>query len=283
METDWTIGPSPIEAEAHPVLSVYKSELDLHSGGLARLPLSPRKTGGGVRRTPVGVAAAKVELAVSAETYSRHLRGDSSVYLWMRGADGEELVNRFLINRSIYFKGEDGAYQVRVVLEATYRGDFSSVDELLEAEQARPDGDFANKNCGCRGDQEGIRDWFQRATRRSPYVYDLSWTVGSETETAGSVQVVEPRYFVSRVAKGGRVDWQCACGAWTEVEPDDRGKQEMTILSFADARSAHDHMRRLRNGVPQRWELIVAISSMVSAAAFVTGEIVIPLINSHGH
>ncbi|MCY3567924.1 MAG: hypothetical protein OXH38_04815 [Chloroflexi bacterium] len=201
----------------------------------------------------------------------------------MRGDGDEQLVNRFLINRSIFVQDDNDQQQVKVILEATYRGDFSTIEELQKAEEERPDGDYANRNCGCRGKQEGFRDWFQRAIRRSPYVYDLSWTPGSESRSDDTVKITEERYFVSRVGKRGRVDWQCACGAWTEVHPNDRGKAEMTALSFADARSAHDHMRRLRHGVPQNWELFVAFFSLVSAAALLFGEVIWPLINSHLH
>ncbi len=283
MATTWLISPNPIRDHAHPVLSVFKSDVDRYSGGLARLPLPPRKTGGGVGRIPVGIPAAKVELAVNVDTYDRYLRSDSIVYLWWTEQDDEQYVNRFLIVRHDYLPPEDNEYQVKLWLEASFRGGFLSTNDLLKAEKIKPDGDFANRNCGCRGMQEGLCDWLQRVLRRSPYVYNLSWTVGSRSNSGSTLQITEPRYFVSRVTKEGRVDWQCACGAWTEVEPNDRGRREMSVLSFADARSAHDHIRRLRNGVPQNWELIVAIFSFASATALVFGEVILPLINSHMH
>lgn len=284
IEDVWRIGASPSEKDALIVPTVRSAKIEALGSELARLPLSFTKSGGGVKRAPTGSRGYSVTLTIPKTFAAQHISGHGPFYLWMTAKDGERIAdewcNQFLIARRENGLDEQEVPYVSINFQSQYKREFSSTDELLAATRARPSGDFVNADCGCRGQHDGLRDWLRRVTRRAPYIYALSVVEGSEIQYHDQVNTRPPRFVVSRVARDGTVDWQCSCGAWTEVEPHNRGLEGMTLLEFYDSRSAQDHMRRLRNGVPQNWELIVAVASIVSGAAFVIGEIVIPLVSS---
>ena len=281
MKTTWKIGRSHVESDAQIVPEIADHSIEWLDRPLALLPLSITKGGGGTNWMPLGPEGMRVKLTVSTEFYLEHVDGHRKLYAWMSTQAGDDVLqqwcNQFLVTRRQDRAGEDA---VSFYMESIYRKNFTTVDELLESQEPRPAGDFVNRNCGCRGKQAGVRDWLRRVFRKSPYVYAISVADGTETTQIDGVRVRPPHLLVTRVTREGRLDWQCSCGAWTEIAPHDRGREDMTLLGFRDSRSAHDYMRRLRNGVPQNWELIVAASSIVSGIAFILGEIVIPLLSS---
>ncbi len=282
VKTVWKIGNTHIESEALEIPDVGDWEETSHEP-LAWLPLSPRKSGGGARKVPPRKPGIDVKIDVPNEFYREHMVTKNPVYLWTTHYNEQDKVhhtscNQYLIGRAEPKEHEADATHMRVYLSEMYRGPFANTQELLDAQKARPEGDFVNKNCSCRGTKEGFPDWIQRVFRRSPYTYTLSQVPATHSEVGNDTQVRAPRFYVSRLTRSGRIDWQCVCGAWTQIEPMDLGKLDINPLVFADARSAHDHVRRLRNGVPQNWELIIALSSVLSAAAFVVGEIALPIV-----
>lgn len=286
LEDAWRIGTSPSEEDALIVPDVTKAKVEALGSELAKLPLSFTKSGGGVKRTPAGSRGYSVTLTIPRAFAVQHISGHGPFYLWLTSKNGDriefEWCNQFLVARREDSLDEQRVPHVSISFQSQYKREFSNIDELLAAARARPSGDFVNANCGCRGQRDGLRDWLRRVGRRAPYIYAPSVVEGSEIQHRDQVNTRPPRFVVSRVARDGTVDWQCSCGAWTEVEPHNRGLEDMTPLEFYDSRSAQDHMRRLRNGVPQNWELIVAVSSIVSGVAFVIGEIIIPLCSSAG-
>ena len=273
-----------METDATIVQDVRASTTEWPDDRLAVLPLSATKSGGGVKRIPVKSQGLRVQLTVPATFYFEHINELRKVYLWMSTEIDGEVVerwcNQFLLTGRRDRRHRDGEDVVAFDLEALFRKNFTTVDELLQSQEARPDGDFVNENCGCRGERPGPGDWLQRVFRKSPYVYAISATDGAETQQINDVRVRPPLFLVTRVTRDGRVDWQCSCGSWTEVYPHDRGKEDIIPLGFRDSRSAHDHMRRLRNGVPQNWEVVVAALSLVSGVALLIGEVIIPLASS---
>lgn len=284
MKATWKIGRSHVESDATIVQDVRACKIEWPDDRLAVLPLSTTKSDGAVKRIPVMSQGLRVQLTVPATFYFDHIDGLRKVYLWMSdetdGEVGHRLCNQFLLTGRHDRRRHDGEDVVDFDLEALFRKNFTTVDELLQSQEARPDGDFVNENCGCRGERPGPGDWLRRVIRKSPYVYAISATDGAETQQINDVRVRPPLFLVTRVTREGRVDWQCACGSWTEVHPRDRGKEDITPLGFRDSRSAHDHMRRLRNGVPQNWEVVVAALSLVSGVALLIGEVIIPLASS---
>ena len=285
VETVWRIGKSPAEKEALTIPNVTCDRVEALGNDLARLPLSFAESGG-TKWFPTAPRGFEVTLTVPTSFVSEHIDRSGPFYLWMTIRDGANVLtewcNQFLIVRRQDSLDDDGEALVSISFQSLYKDEFSTIEELLATAEQRPSGDFVNANCGCLGQHDGLRDWFRRVRRRAPYIFASSTIEGSERQSGGQVTLRPPRFVVSRKTRDGRTDWQCSCGAWTEVEPSDRGYAKMTPLEFHDSRSAHDHVRRLRNGVPQNWELIVAVSSVVSGAAFVIGEIVIPLFSSCG-
>lgn len=287
MRTVWKIGHTHLEADAVEIPDVLHGAIGAHEP-LARLPLSPRRSGGGVRRTPIRKPSVDIRMDVPVEFCQEHLTTSKPVYLWITHFDERNEIygtscNQYLIARASPKDYKADTTHMTVHLSPVYRGTFTNTQDLLDAQRTRPDGDFVNENCGCRGVKEGFRDWIERVFRKSPYTYSLSQVPARQSEVGADTQVRAPGFYVSRISRSGRIDWQCICGAWTQIEPMDLGKLDVNPLVFADARSAHDHVRRLRNGVPQNWELVVAFFSLVSATALVFGEIIWPLINSHLH
>ena len=282
MKTEWKVGKSHVESDALVVPDVVASEVGSLQP-MARLPWSPRRTGGFARKIPAREAGIDVQIEVPNEFFYEHMRDKAPLYLWIYYYNEQNKVyarwcNRYLLANAIPRGHDADATHMTVFLSAMYRGKFENVQELLNAQLKRPEGDFVNENCGCRGVKGGFWDWIRRVFRRSPYTYSLSQVPARQSDLGGDIQVRAPGFYVSRMTRTGQVDWQCVCGAWTQIEPMDLGKLDINPLVFADARSAHDHVRRLRNGVPQNWELIVAISSALSVAAFVIGEIVLPIV-----
>lgn len=282
MKTVVRLGRSHLEAEAIEIPDVMGMQVGSHEP-LARLPFSPRKSGGGVRRVPPRSPGIDVRMNVPSQFYYEHMATRDPVYLWIASYNEHDEVSDTSCNQYFVAKGTPkddmaDASHVTVYLSAVYRGTFADIQQLLDVRKAKPEGDFINMNCGCRGAKSGFRDWIQRVFRRSPYTYSLSQVPARHSGVGSDTQVRAPGFYVSRMKRNGQVDWQCVCGAWTQIEPLDLGKLDVNPLVFADARSAHDHVRRLRNGVPQNWELVVAISSALSAAAFAVGEIVLPLV-----
>ncbi len=289
VKTVYKIGNTHIESEALEIPDVGDWEERSHEP-LARLPLSPRKSGGGRKQTPPRAPSIDVKMNVPNDFYYDQMVTNNPVYLWAAHYTEQDEVygtscNQYLIARVKPKDYRADATHVTVYLSAVYRGTFADTQELLDAQKARPEGDFVNNNCGCRGAREGFYDWIQRVFRSSPYTYSLSQVPATHSEIGNDTQVHAPGFYVSRITRSGQIDWQCVCGAWTQIAPMDLGKLDVNPLVFADPRSAHDHIRRLRNGIPQNWELIVAatvlVSSLLSAIAFAIAEVVIPLLHLH--
>ena len=136
------------------------------------------------------------------------------------------------------------------------------------------------KPCPCDGTKPlllGVPDWFERLFRSSRYFY---FTIGAIRLRN---QREAPRYYVRRRSYDEGVVYegkQCICGAWLDFEegqePSLNGGVE---IEFQDPRAADEYARRMRNGVPQNWEIAV---SVVGGSLIALGEILARVFFSTG-
>lgn len=121
--------------------------------------------------------------------------------------------------------------------------------------------------CSCNGERVGLRDWLKRLTVRSPYNYKIE---------AYPAQDESDYYFISRYRRDAMESsgwYLCDCGRWVAkplVMP-----YRVRVRDFKSERAADEFVRRLRHGVPQRYELLMVLAAAVGGALpYVIVEIV---------
>ena len=112
--------------------------------------------------------------------------------------------------------------------------------------------------CSCDGERVGLRDWLRRLTARSPYNYKIEpYPAQDESDY----------YFISRYRRDATESsgwYLCDCGRWVAkplVMP-----YRVRIRDFKSERAADEFVRRLRHGVPQRYELLMVLAAAVGGA-----------------
>ena len=112
--------------------------------------------------------------------------------------------------------------------------------------------------CKCGGDSSGLRDWVRRLFAASPYNFKVeAYPVPDEGDY----------FYVTRFRRDGsqpRGWYLCDCGRWVRrlsVMP-----YRVQIRDFKSERAADEYVRRLRHGVPQRYELLMILAAGVGGA-----------------
>ena len=114
------------------------------------------------------------------------------------------------------------------------------------------------RQCACDGDRTGLIEWISRLFARSPYNYKVEpYAVAGE----------EDYYFIARYKRGLDNDegsYLCDCGRWVGLAGG--VPQRALVRDFRNSRSADEFVRRLRHGVPQRYELLMILAAGIGGA-----------------
>ena len=112
--------------------------------------------------------------------------------------------------------------------------------------------------CSCDGERVGLRDWLRRLTARSPYNYKIeAYPALDESDY----------YFISRYRRDATESsgwYLCDCGKWVAKPP--VMPYRVRVRDFKSERAADEFVRRLRHGVPQRYELLMVLAAAVGGA-----------------
>lgn len=114
------------------------------------------------------------------------------------------------------------------------------------------------RQCICDGERTGLIEWISRLFARSPYNYKVEpYAVAGE----------EDYYFIARYERGSDNDagsYLCDCGRWVGLASG--VPQRALVRDFRNSRSADEFVRRLRHGVPQRYELLMILAAGIGGA-----------------
>ena len=112
--------------------------------------------------------------------------------------------------------------------------------------------------CECGGDASGLRDWARRLFAASPYNFKVeAYPVPDEGDY----------FYVTRFRRDGSQPggwYLCDCGRWVRrplVMP-----HRAYVRDFKSERAADEYVRRLRHGVPQRYELLMILAAGIGGA-----------------
>lgn len=220
-----------------------------------------------------------LRLTVPQQLYEQVLWPADDLYLWTawRYVDDEsiheETVNKAQLSSATPNQADK---TVSVRLRYLYEQGSPSVEALLDKEKENPFGDYNQRNCQCRGRHDRWR-WFKQLVGVGKYTYvvqhEPSWTVSREE---GHTVHHSETFVIERHAKDGGVQWECVCGAWTEIIPDDAGREDMIVNMLYDSSSAEERVNLLRSGLPMRWRLytlvLSAFSAIAIAASWIAGQ-----------
>lgn len=113
--------------------------------------------------------------------------------------------------------------------------------------------------CCVTGTREGLRGWVRRLFRRSNYMY-LAKKEGQDVFSIWRKPVASDREDIQEVL--------CEGGHWTTETG------HATKYSFFSERAVDDYVRRLNNGIPQNYEIVLALVGSL----FLTGSLVIDIV-----
>ena len=221
-----------------------------------------------------------LRLTVPQQLYEQVLWPADDLYLWTAwryvndGSIHEETVNKAQLSSATPNQADK---TVSVRLRYLYEQGSPSVEALLDKEKENPFGDYNQRNCQCQGQHD--RGWrrFKRLVGMGEYTYvvqyEPGWTVShGEGHTAHHSET----FVIERHTKDGGVQWECVCGAWTEIKPDDTGREDMIVNVLYDSNSAEERVNLLRGGIPMRWRLytlvLSAFSAIAIAASWIAGQ-----------
>ena len=240
---------------------------------LRQSPAARRRTGPWRVLLPRrSLRAPVLSLTVPQQLYEQVLRPADELYLWT--------VYRYVDDRSIHEESVNKAQfssatpnqadkTVSVRLRYLYEQGSPSVEALLDKEKENPFGDYNQRNCQCRGRHDRWR-WFKQLVGVGGYTYvvqhEPGWTV---SRGEGHTVHHSETFVIERHAKNGGVQWECVCGAWTEIKPDDAGREDMIVNMLYDSNSAEERVNLLRSGLPMRWRLYTLLLSALGAIIFV--------------
>ena len=210
--------------------------------------------------------APTLSVKIDRRIYDEALSGLGEFYVWKittRVDDGsvyDEQMNKAWRSRMI----RDREW-VHVTLKYVYAEGIQSIDDLLDREAEDPFGDFNQPHCECKGAHDRWWGWVKRALGCSDYTYTIDQSPAwSEERVFGGVVQYGPTFLIERHTKDGGIQWECICGAWTEVRLEDGARDYMTVRLLYDSRSAEERANYLRRGIPMRWRLWVVILSLSS-------------------
>ena len=112
--------------------------------------------------------------------------------------------------------------------------------------------------CDCGGERVGLRDWLRRLAGKSNFNYKIE---------AYPAQRENDYYFVARYRRDAMRSggwYLCDCGRWV-VKPVVM-PYRVQIRDFKSERAADEYVRRLRHGVPQRYELLMILAAGIGGA-----------------
>ena len=242
---------------------------------LRQSPATRRRTGPWRVLLPRrSLRAPVLSLTVPQQLYEQVLRPADELYLWT--------VYRYVDDRSIHEESVNKAQlssatpnqadkTVSVRLRYLYEQGSPSVEALLDKEKENPFGDYNQRNCQCQGRHD--RGWrrFKRLVGMGEYTYvvqyEPGWTVShGEGHTAHHSET----FVIERHTKDGGVQWECVCGAWTEIKLEDAGRENMIVNVLYDSGSAEERVNLLRRGIPMRWRLYALGFSALSAIVIIS-------------
>ena len=115
--------------------------------------------------------------------------------------------------------------------------------------------------CSCDGERVGLRDWLRRLTGKSHYNYKIE---------PYPAQGENDYYFMARYRRDAEdsIGWYlCDCGRWVvHPQPPETMPYRVKVRDFKSERAADEYVRRLRHGVPQRYELLMILAAGIGGA-----------------
>ena len=215
--------------------------------------------------------APTLDVMVRRQIYDEALSGSGEFYVWEitryvdDGTMYQERVNKVWFSSARPTRAGD---LVQVNAKYIYEPPILTMDDLAAKEVEDPFGDYNHPHCECKGDHDRWFGWFKRAIGCSKYTYTVEQRPGwSEERRSGGTIQHNQTFVIERHTKDGGVQWECICGAWTEVRLEDGGRDYLTARVFYDSRSAEERTEYLRRGIPMRWKLYVLVLSLTSGVA----------------
>lgn len=239
---------------------------------LRRFHLSNAKRRMGKWRAPLSnrsLQAPTLSVTVPRQDYDEALSGSGEFYIWeiTSYVDDDEVLQEHV--NKVWFSSiqtDRTGRSVHLKARYVYEPPLSTMEDLAAKEEQNPFGDYNHPHCECKGVHDRGRGWLWRAIGVSKYTYTVeqrpSWT--TERPFGGTVQHSQT-FVIERHTKDGGVQWECICGAWTEVRLEDGGRDYLTSRVLYDSRSAEERADYLRRGIPMRWRLYVGLLSLASA------------------
>ena len=214
-----------------------------------------------------------LSLTVPQEQYNQTLSYAGELYLWEvwryvdDGSIYQEYVNKIQVSSATRSRSDK---TVSVKLRYRYEQDIPSVEALLAKEEENPFGDFSQRHCQCEGRHDRGWGWIKRLAGKSGYTYVVehqpAWT---ESQGEGRTVNHSETFVIERHTKDGGIQWECVCGAWTEVRLEEAGRESMIVNVLYDSSSVEERVNLLRHGIPMRWRLYTLGLSALSAVVIV--------------
>ena len=240
---------------------------------LRRFQLSNAKRRMGKWRAPLPIRSLRaptLSVTVPRQLYEEALSGSGEFYVWKiarevdNGPVHQEYFNKVWFSSFRIDRTTDLVY---LTAKYVYEPPILSADDLAAKEEQNPFGDYNHSHCECKGVHDRYLGWLTRAIGCSRYTYAVEqrpgWT--EQRRYDGGVVQHSQTFVIERHTKDGGVQWECVCGAWTEVRLEDGGRDYMTVRVLYDSRSAEARADYLRKGIPMRWRFYVGLMSLASA------------------
>lgn len=252
-------------------------DAEVREDELRRFHLSNAKRRMGKWRAPLpnrSLRASTITVTVSRQLYEEALSGSGEFYVWKiarevdNGPVHQEYFNKVWFSSLRIDRTTDLVY---LTAKYVYEPPILSAGDLAAREEQNPFGDYNHSHCECKGVHDRGRGWLKRAFGCSKYTYAVEhrpgWT--EERRHDGGVVQHSPTFVIQRHTKDGGVQWECICGAWTEVRLEDGGRDYMTVRVLYDSQSAEARADYLRKGIPVQWRLYTLGLSALSAIVIV--------------
>ena len=193
---------------------------------------------------------------------------DPAAVVWTRQAATGNTIRVFTdLHRDIRMLSEptDGDTRAQQIDDAANAGTRSRDEKDVSIDASSPSARrrwlptlLLSSLCNCDGERVGLRDWLRQLMARSPYNYKIeAYPARDESDY----------YFVSRYRRDATesTGWYlCDCGRWVVkplVMP-----YRVRVRDFKSERAADEFIRRLRHGVPQRYELLMVLAAGIGGA-----------------